>query len=62
MCPRARRSGGCSGRCCSISSRRTTPTVREALREAGREDLIGAGPECLIPLAAAAGGSERIRG
>ena len=23
--------------------------VREALREAGREDLIGDGPECLIP-------------
>jgi len=24
-------------------------TVRRALREAGREDLIGAGPDCLIP-------------
>jgi uncharacterized radical SAM protein YgiQ len=25
------------------------PLVREALREAGREDLIGAGPDCLVP-------------
>ena len=23
--------------------------VREALRQAGREDLIGPGPECLVP-------------
>ena len=25
------------------------PLAREALREAGREDLIGRGPQCLVP-------------
>jgi hypothetical protein len=25
------------------------PLAREALREAGRPDLIGGGPECLVP-------------
>lgn len=25
------------------------PLVREALRQAGREDLIGTGPNCLVP-------------
>ncbi|MBR6115514.1 MAG: YgiQ family radical SAM protein [Oscillospiraceae bacterium] len=37
---------------------RSAPLVREALRECGREDLIGTGPECLVR-PAAPGGKKR---
>ena len=30
-------------------NKRNWPLVREALKEAGREDLIGRGPQCLVP-------------
>jgi uncharacterized radical SAM protein YgiQ len=32
-----------------FNNKRNWPLVREALKEAGREDLIGRGPQCLVP-------------
>jgi hypothetical protein len=32
-----------------FNNKRNWPLIREALKEAGREDLIGRGRECLVP-------------
>ena len=47
--PRCAGSGAGKRHCCNSSSPRITTTCRTALIEAGRTDLIGDGPDCLIP-------------
>ncbi len=39
----------CSGRCCSSSSRRIISKSARRWKQAGRQDLIGNGCDCLIP-------------
>ena len=43
-------------------NKRNWPLVREALKEAGREDLIGRGPQCLVPEAQPSGPKPGRRG
>lgn len=47
--PRACGTVRCSGRSCSFLSQKNWFTVREALIQAGRQDLIRNGCDCLIP-------------
>ena len=48
MCRPTRTKKQCSARSSSTATRRTTPCIHEALVKAGRTDLIGYGPKCLI--------------